>query len=81
MVGLQLNTQDKPMSDSLFSAVKAAGDQDFSPEQRRAYAVAAALEVIAAKASQSGAHITHLDREIANLGSYADHIQEALKVK
>ena len=48
---------------------------------QRAYAVAAALEVIAVKAGQSGAHVTRLDTEMGRLSSYADKIQEALKVK
>lgn len=46
---------------------------------KRAYAVAAALEVIALKASQSGAHMTHLDKEFDRLSIYADQIQAALK--
>ena len=48
---------------------------------QRAYAVAAALEVIAVKAGQSGAHVTHLDTEMGRLSRYADKIQESLKVK
>lgn len=52
-----------------------------SADDQRAYAVAAALEVIAIKAGQSGAHITHLDTEMGRLSSYADKIQEALKTK
>ncbi|MFJ4349627.1 hypothetical protein ACIPZ5_01860 [Pseudomonas sp. NPDC089428] len=69
------------MSQSILAAVKAAGDLDYTAQQRRANAVAAALEVIGMKAGQSGAHITHLEREMARLSEYADHIQEALKVK
>lgn len=46
---------------------------------QRAYAVAAALEVIAVKAGQSGAHMTHLDKEMGRLSEYADQIQAALK--
>ncbi|MFK3815096.1 hypothetical protein ACI2KG_00550 [Pseudomonas sp. NPDC089407] len=52
-----------------------------SEEDKRAYAVAAALEVIGQKASQSGAHITHLDKEFERLSTYADQIQAALKLK
>jgi hypothetical protein len=48
---------------------------------QRAYAVAAALEVIAAKAGQSGANATLLDKEFGRLNSYADAIQEALLMK
>jgi len=44
--------------------------------RRRAYAVAAALEVIAAKAS--GADATSLKVEFSNLSTYADQIQAAL---
>ncbi|MCU1752161.1 hypothetical protein [Pseudomonas sp. 6D_7.1_Bac1] len=69
------------MSQTILSAVKAAGDNDFSAEQRRSYAVAAALEVIAAKAGQSGANATLLEREMGRLGEYADLIQAALKVE
>jgi len=50
-------------------------------EDKRAYAVAAALEVIGLKASQSGTHLTLLEKEFERLSSYADQIQEALKVK
>ncbi|OSN39549.1 hypothetical protein [Pseudomonas syringae] len=50
-------------------------------EDQRAYAVAAALEVIAVKAGQSGAHMTHLEKEMGRLSVYADQIQEALKTK
>lgn len=69
------------MPQSIFNAIKAAADNDFSPEQRRAYAVAAALEVIAQKATQSGANLTILPNEFKSLSEYADRIQEALKVK
>lgn len=48
-------------------------------EDQRAYAVAAALEVIAHKAGQSGQHLTQLDQEFKQLSSYADRIQEALR--
>ena len=50
-----------------------------SAADQRAYAVAAALEVIALKAGQSGAITTQLDVEFGRLSSYADQIQEALK--
>jgi len=46
---------------------------------QRAYAVAAALEVVALKAGQSGAIKTQLDVEFGKLSSYADQIQAALK--
>lgn len=50
-----------------------------SEVDQRAYAVAAALEVIAVKAGQSGAHPTLLEKEFERLGKYADQIQAALK--
>ncbi|MGE1156730.1 hypothetical protein [Pseudomonas kitaguniensis] len=48
---------------------------------QRAYAVAAAVEIIAIKASQGGANATLLDKEFGRLNSYADAIQEALLMK
>ncbi|MCX2891632.1 hypothetical protein OO258_25735 [Pseudomonas sp. DCB_BI] len=48
-------------------------------EQKRALAVAAALEVICAKAS--GADATKLSVEFGSLSAYADQIQDALKLK
>ena len=48
-------------------------------EQKRALAVAAALEVICSKAT--GGDTTSLNAEFENLSTYADHVQEALKVK
>lgn len=60
---------------------KASSVYGYSAEDKRAHAVAAALEVIALKASQSGAHLTQLEKEFERLGSYADKIQEALKVE
>lgn len=68
------------MSETLLNAVTSAGEsRKIDAAEKRAYAVAAALEVIAAKAS--GADATNLDREIGKLSEYADRIQEALKVK
>jgi hypothetical protein len=46
-------------------------------EQKRALAVAAALEVISAKATATAG----LKSEFENLSFYADQIQEALKAK
>ncbi|MBC3375785.1 hypothetical protein HU762_17685 [Pseudomonas sp. SWRI92] len=68
------------MSDTLLNAITSAGEsRKIDAAEKRAYAVAAALEVIAAKASSADA--TNLDREIGKLSEYADRIQEALKVK
>lgn len=69
------------MSKTIHDAIKDAADADYRPEQRRAFAVAAALEVIAAKATQSGANSTHLDVEFGRLSGYADQIQAALAVR
>ncbi|MCV4285083.1 hypothetical protein [Pseudomonas capsici] len=67
------------MSETLHQSVKYASDDDLDSDVRRAYAVAAALEVISSKAS--GADSTSLKIEFSNLSTYADQIQEALKVK
>ncbi len=47
----------------------------------RPTAVAAALELIVAKVSNSPDHHGQLEQEMNNLSTYADQIQEALKVK
>lgn len=52
-----------------------------SAEDRRAMAVAAALSVIHAKASNTPADCNILTDEMNNLSAYADQIQEALKTK
>lgn len=69
------------MSSTIHEALRIAADADYPAEVRRANAVAAALEVIAAKATQSGAHVTHLDVEFNRLAEYADQIQAAIAVK
>ena len=69
------------MSATIHSAINSAVNPDFDANEKRAFAVAAALEVIAAKATQSGAHLTNLDTEFGRLSDFADKIQEALKVK
>ena len=56
-----------------------AGPRDTEELSYRARAVAAAIEVIAAKAS--GADATSLKVEFGNLSMYADQIQAALKAK
>lgn len=66
------------MSETIHSAIRNAVDSDFSAEQRRAFAVAAALEVIT---NRNGNDNVSLGREFVNLSGYADAIQEALKVK
>lgn len=52
-----------------------------SPQDKRAIAVTAALELIKAKVANSPSNATVLEDEIADLDSYADKIQDALKVK
>ena len=66
------------MSDTIHASIRNAIDGDFTPEQHRAFAVAAALEVIA---QRNGNDNTSLGREFSNLSTYADDIQAALKVK
>ncbi|MDD2032740.1 hypothetical protein [Pseudomonas sp. 39167] len=65
--------------EELRESIKTAGDADYSDEVRRTAAVAAALTVIAYKAS--GADSTNLSVEMTRLSTYTDQIQEALKVK
>ncbi|WP_223429984.1 hypothetical protein [Pseudomonas sp. GL-B-26] len=67
------------MSESIHQSTKDAADSDYSAERRRGHAVAVALELIASKATI--AEGISLSRELDNLSSYADKIQEALKVK
>jgi len=62
------------ITDSVLSSSVSGGVDN--AERRRAYAVAAALEVIAAKAS--GADATSLKVEFLHLSTYADQIQAAL---
>ena len=69
------------MSATVHAAINNAADLDYSATQRRGYAVAAALEVIIAKAGQGGAHQTYLEVEMGRLSEYADKIQAALTVK
>jgi hypothetical protein len=51
-----------------------------NPEGQRAFAVAAAAELIAARVGVEG-HVNQLINEMERLSKYADLIQEALKVK
>ncbi|HCN47066.1 MAG TPA: hypothetical protein DIT18_16605 [Pseudomonas sp.] len=66
------------MSETLHASIRNAIDTDFTPEQQRAFAVAAVLEVMARRAGNDN---TSLGREFQNLSTYADDIQAALKVK
>ncbi|MEA1029425.1 hypothetical protein T3A99_12690 [Pseudomonas sp. N-137] len=67
------------MSATIHAAVLNAINSSFNSEQKRAYAVGIALELVAAKLS-SGAS-TNLEGEVRNISEYADKIQEALKAK
>lgn len=58
--------------------VQSSGPMKTPEQHHRANAVAAALEVIAARVSSSAS--VHLEQEFDNLSKYADQIQEALKV-
>lgn len=48
---------------------------------KRATAVAAALEIIAAKVSNSPGHHGQVEQEFESLSKYADQIEAALKAK
>ncbi|MFQ6346022.1 hypothetical protein ACQRBV_22665 [Pseudomonas sp. R11F] len=52
-----------------------------SAEDKRAMAVSAALSIIQSKASNSPENAVVVDKEMGRLSSYADKIQEALRVK
>ncbi|MEX5322367.1 hypothetical protein WCE04_23885 [Pseudomonas shirazica] len=58
--------------------VTSAGPLKTSEQHQRAHAVAAALEVIAARASGASGNM-NLDYEFEKLSTYADQIQAALK--
>lgn len=49
-----------------------------SAARKRSIAVAAALELIAARVAAAPTNGTHLDSELDNLAQYADQIQAAL---
>lgn len=51
-----------------------------SPSDKRALAVNAALELISVRIGATSPNGNHLDQELGKLSSYADKIQEALKV-
>ena len=67
------------MASDLSSNVQNAGPLKSPENHQRGRAVAAALEVIAARASSSAP--VNLEQEFDNLSKYADQIQEALKTK
>ena len=49
-----------------------------SPDVKRATAVAAALEVIISKCTNSPGHHGQVEQEMGNLSKYADQIEAAL---
>ena len=67
------------MSETINASVTQAANTVLDANNRRAYAVAAALEVIAAQARSADGK--YLEGEFNNLSQYADQIQEALKAK
>ncbi|MCP1446408.1 hypothetical protein J3D54_005540 [Pseudomonas sp. GGS8] len=71
-------SKESKMSETILNAMKSAADADYTAEQQRAHAVAAALEVISTRVGNDN---TSLAREISSLSTYADQIQEALKIK
>jgi len=69
------------MSQSILSAVSSSvKDSAFSPKERRAYAVAAALEMIATRVA-CATTATALENEMNRLSQYADLIEQACVVK
>ena len=69
------------MSENFKNLRKHSGIRDGSPEEKREAAVAAALTLIQAKVANSPTNGGVLESEMKSLSSYADQIQEALKVK
>lgn len=67
------------MSQTLLTATTTGAARGTTAESARAYAVAIALELIAARVSSPAS--VHLSQELDNLSKYADQIQEALKAK
>lgn len=69
------------MMSKVFEAVQESNHRSKAPEEKRAIAVAAALAIIHAKASNTPADCNVVTDEMNNLSQYADQIQEALKVQ
>ncbi|HEK1684096.1 TPA: hypothetical protein SMR42_000401 [Pseudomonas putida] len=68
------------MSTTIHTALaQAVNTSAFDANERRAFAVAAALEVVAAQARSADGK--YLEGEFNNLSRYADQIQEALGVR
>jgi len=69
------------MSEHFKNLRRHSGMSEGSVESKREAAVAAALALIQAKATNSPTNGGLLENELKNLSRYADQIQEALKVK
>ncbi|WP_248731793.1 hypothetical protein [Pseudomonas sp. MWU13-2517] len=67
------------MSANIHAATLNTNNPGYNAEDRRAFAVGIALELISAKLSAGAS--TDLEGELSRLSGYADEIQEALKVK
>lgn len=67
------------MSVTIHQAIRDAVNPAFNTTEKRSYAVAAALEVITARAEASDS--VSLELEFNNLARYADQIQAALNVR
>ena len=68
------------MSANIHTAMSNSVNRAFDESQKRAYAVATALEIIAASVSHSN-DADQLTHAIGNLSAYADEIQKALGAK
>ncbi|KRP44073.1 hypothetical protein [Pseudomonas poae] len=68
------------MSTTIHAAMDNSMNKAFDEKQKRAYAVATALEVIAASVSHSS-DANQLTAAMGNLSAYADEIQKALGAK
>lgn len=66
------------MSSTIHSSIRDLANEAYSAEDKRAFAVAAALEVIAASVSHS-TDSNQLTHAMGNLSAYADEIQKAMK--
>ncbi|WP_434558033.1 hypothetical protein [Pseudomonas sp. Z4-20] len=69
------------MSEHFKSLRRHAGMSEGTPEAKREAAVAAALALIQSKVANAPTFGSALEAEMKLLSSYADLIQEALKVK
>ena len=68
------------MSITIRQSMLDSANQAYSEQDKRAFAVAAALEVIAARATGPSGNV-NLSYEFEQLSQYADQIQQALAVQ